>query len=67
MAAPHLPLEATGEFQSEAEALQRLIQLYDETNRSDEAAKYRAELAEWFSGQLQRDNAWPLLWGWPRF
>ena len=39
----------------------------DETGKTDEAAKYRAELAAWFSAQLEKDNAWVLMWGWPRF
>jgi hypothetical protein len=49
-----------------AEALRRLVQLYDDTRRPEEAEKMRGELAAWFSGQLQRDFVWALLWGWPR-
>jgi hypothetical protein len=50
-----------------AEALDRLVRLYDETAKTEEAAKWRREGAPWFTEQLQRDHAWPLLWSWPRF
>jgi len=43
------------------------VRLYDETGKTADATKYRAELAKWFNGQIEKDNAWPLLWGWPRF
>jgi serine/threonine protein kinase/DNA-binding SARP family transcriptional activator len=49
------------------ESLKRLVQLYEETGKKEEAAKWRKELAAWFGNQLQRNHAWPLLWGWPRW
>lgn len=49
------------------EAMQRLIRLYEEMGKTDEAAKYRAEFVTWFSAQLEKHNAWQVLWGWPRF
>jgi serine/threonine protein kinase len=50
-----------------AEAIERLIQLYDATGKTAEAAKWRREQAAWWHAQLQRNNAWTLAWGWGRF
>jgi hypothetical protein len=52
------------------EAVERLVQFYDETGRKDEATQRRQELAklqfEHFRAGLGRQYLWPLLWGWPR-
>jgi tetratricopeptide (TPR) repeat protein len=47
-------------------ALARLVRLYEATGREEAAAPYRGELGRRLAGEMQRDLAWPLLWGWPR-
>jgi len=50
-------------------ALPQLIQLYEESGKPAEAEKWRAKLppAARVQDGLERQRAWPLLWGWPRF
>jgi tetratricopeptide (TPR) repeat protein len=49
------------------DALDRLIQLYDETGRQDDAARYRQAKGKWWQAQLTRNSIAQLLWGWPRW
>jgi serine/threonine protein kinase/tetratricopeptide (TPR) repeat protein len=50
-------------------AIPQLIQLYDAWGKPEVAEKWRAKLPPVARVQdgLERHNAWPLLWGWPRF
>ncbi len=43
-------------------AVERLTRLYDAWGKPDEAAKWRAVLAERLTDALLHDYAWPLLW-----
>jgi serine/threonine protein kinase len=47
----------------------RLIRLYERWNKPAEAERWRQKLppAGRLRDALERDAAWPLLWGWPRF
>jgi len=47
----------------------RLIRLYDHWGKHGEAERWRQTLspAARLREALERDAAWPLFWGWPRF
>jgi tetratricopeptide (TPR) repeat protein len=50
-----------------AEALERLIQHYDNTDQAEEAAKYRNAMADWWRERITRQPLSQLIWGWPRW
>jgi tetratricopeptide (TPR) repeat protein len=50
-------------------AIPHLVRLYDAWGKPDEAEKWFARLPaeEKIGVALERQHAWPVLWGWPRF
>jgi tetratricopeptide (TPR) repeat protein len=53
----------------QTDALPHLVRLYDAWGKPAEAEKWRVKLppALRVREAMNRQNAWPLLWGWPRF
>jgi pentatricopeptide repeat protein len=56
-------------YDSLGETELELVRLYDTWNKPSEAGKWRARLPPKIRLRdgLIHQNAWPLLWGWPRF